>query len=247
MAFSCFSQFPTPQLEWKPESMRYMMCFFPVVGVAVGLLLALWVWICDAVGFGAVLRAAGLVLIPMAISGGIHMDGFADTCDALASNTDPQRRREILKDSHTGAFAVIGVGMYLVAYVAFASEVDAMAQLIPIIVTPVLSRCLSGIATVAFAPGVGKGMLFEFHNSANRRNSFLVLLAMAIACIVVLVAANPFMGFCMTCVALACLAGLYFLSDRTFCGMSGDLAGFFLQMCELALVACIAIAGKAVF
>lgn len=244
MAISTFSQIPVPQMEWKPESMRYMMCFFPLIGVVVGLLLAAWVWLCEVIGFGAVMRAGGIVLIPLAVSGGIHLDGFADTCDALASNSEPARRREILKDPHTGAFAVIGVGMYLVAAFACATEVDAMAYLPQLAVIPLFSRSLSGIATVGFAPGAGKGMLFEFHNSANRRQTLAVLAIMTLACIVFLVVLNPLLGICMAIAAFACLAWLYVVSENTFMGMSGDLAGFFLQICELALLACIVVLGK---
>ena len=245
MAFSTFSQIPVPQVDWKPESMRYMMCFFPLIGVVIGLLLLLWVWICDVAGFQALLRGAGIVLIPMAVSGGIHMDGFADTCDALASNAGPERRREILKDPHMGAFAVIGVCMYFVADLAFAAELDSYAQLLPLIAIPFLSRCLSGIATVAFAPGVGKGMLFEFHNSANRRGELAVLAAMTCAGVIFVMAANPIMGICMACLGLACLGGLRVLSENVFMGMSGDLAGFFLQVCELVLLICIVVLSKA--
>ena len=243
MAISCFSQIPVPQVQWKPESMRYMMCFFPIIGMVIGLLLAGWAWLCAALGFGAILQAAGYALIPICVTGGIHMDGFADTCDALASNSEPERRREILKDPHTGAFAVIGVGMYLIADFALAVEMDAYAYLLLLAATPFFSRCLSGIATVFFAPGVGKGMLFDFHNSANRRGSFAVLIAMALACVIFLLAVNPLIGLCMVAAGLVCLAGLYVMSDRTFMGMSGDLAGFFLQVCELVLFACIVVIG----
>ena len=52
------------------------------------------------------------------------------------------------------------------------------------------------------------------------------------------------MGICMMCVGLLCLGGLYLLSENSFMGMSGDLAGFFLQMCELLLLACIVVVGK---
>ena len=244
IAFSTFSQIPMPNVEWKPESMRYMMCFFPLVGVVIGLLLVGWVWLSNALGFGPILRGAGIVLIPAAVSGGIHLDGFADTCDALASNAGPERRAEILKDSHTGAFAVIGLCMYFVAYFAFAVELDSATQLLPLVVAPFLSRCLSGIATVSFAPGVGKGMQFEFHNSASRRSVLIILVSMTVASAIVLLAANPIMGICMMCVGLLCLGGLYLLSENSFMGMSGDLAGFFLQMCELLLLACIVVVGK---
>lgn len=241
MAFSTFSQVPMPKLEWKPESMRYMMCFFPVVGLLIGLLLVLWMLLCNAVGFGVFLRAAGIVAIPVIVSGGIHLDGFADTCDALASNADAKRRREILKDPHAGAFAIIGMCMYFMTAFALACECGSNAELIPLAVMPVLSRSLSGIATIAFAPGVGKGMLFEFHNSASRRSVLAVLVAIAVACGIVAVAANPLIGACMLAGGLICLAGLYRMSENAFMGMSGDLAGFFLQMCELVLLACIAL------
>lgn len=245
MAFATFSQIPMPKVEWKPDSMRFLMCFFPVVGIVIGILLALWVWLSEVAGFGTILRAAGFVIIPIAVSGGIHMDGFADTCDALASNAEPERRREILKDPHTGAFAVIGVCMYFIADFALATEVDLYAQLLSLTAIPFLSRCMSAIATVAFAPGVGKGMLFEFHNSANRRSDLLILGCMTAACAIFLIAVNPVMGVCMLCVALACLGGLRVMSENAFLGMSGDLAGFFLQMCELLLLACIVVVSKA--
>ena len=134
--------------------------------------------------------------------------------------------------------------MYLIAFFAFATEFNPATQLLPLIAVPFLSRCLSGIATVFFDPGTGKGMLFEFYNSANRRNVLAILVAMTIACAIYLVAVNPLVGICMLCVAAACLVGLYFMSDKAFCGMSGDLAGFFLQICELALLICIVTVGK---
>lgn len=226
--------------------MRYMMCFFPFVGALIGLLVAIWVLLCSLAGFGPVLRAAGIVLIPLLVSGGIHLDGFADTCDALASNAGVERRREILKDPHTGAFAVIGIGMYLVADFAFACELDAMTCLPLLAAIPFLSRCLSGIATIAFAPGVGKGMLFEFHNSANRRNVLAALAVMTAVCTVYLMIANPAIGIGMVCAALLCLVGLYLMSENAFCGMSGDLAGFFLQLCELVMLAVLVIVARVV-
>ena len=48
----------------------------------------------------------------------IHMDGFLDTMDALNSYGSREKKLEILKDSRTGAFAVIGFGLYLVASLA---------------------------------------------------------------------------------------------------------------------------------
>ena len=244
MAFSCFSQVPMPQIQWKPESMRFMMCFFPFIGMVTGLLLVGWAWLCGTLGFGVILQAAGYTLIPLCVSGGIHMDGFADTCDALASNTSVERRREILKDPHAGAFAVIGVGVYLLAYFAFATEFQASMALAHLAIMPVLSRCLSGIATVSFPLSASKGMLADEHESSDKRPVLAALVVLAFACVAALLWFNLVIGVVMTCIAAVCLAGLYVLSRNKFGGMSGDLAGFFLQMCELALLVGIVVVCK---
>ncbi len=245
MAFSCFSQVPMPHVQWKPESMRFMMCFFPFIGIVVGLLVVGWSWLCDTLGFGAVLRAAGFTLIPVIVTGGIHMDGFADTCDALASNSSPERRREILKDPHAGAFAVTGVAVYLLAYFAFATELQPAVAIAQLAIAPVLSRCFSGLATVTFPLSSQKGMLADEHESASKRPVQVALIVFALICAALLVWLNATLGIVMICVALVCFGGLYLLAQRKFGGMSGDLAGFFLQLCELALVMGIVFACKA--
>ena len=103
MAFAMFSRIPMPRIEWKKENMRYMLCALPLVGAAIGLALALWVWVCLRLKIGQTLFAAGIALMPLLLSGGIHMDGFCDTADALSSHQPAERKREILKDSHAGA------------------------------------------------------------------------------------------------------------------------------------------------
>ncbi|MBR6569913.1 MAG: adenosylcobinamide-GDP ribazoletransferase, partial [Clostridia bacterium] len=105
IAFSTYSRIPMPQVEWSDENRKYTMCFFPLIGAVIGLLLGAWLWLCDVLAIGAVLRGAVGALLPLLVTGGIHMDGFMDTMDAMASWQTRARRLEILKDSHTGAFA----------------------------------------------------------------------------------------------------------------------------------------------
>ena len=93
MAFLMFSKIPMPHVAWKDESMRYTLAFFPLVGVVIGALLLVWFWLCQLLGIGSGLFAAGLVLIPLAVTGGIHIDGLVDTSDALGSHADPRFSR----------------------------------------------------------------------------------------------------------------------------------------------------------
>ena len=78
VAFSMFSAVPMPQFAWSARNMRYSLCAFPLIGAVIAL--AQWGWdlLCARLGFPAILRSAGLCLLPVLITGGIHLDGYAD-------------------------------------------------------------------------------------------------------------------------------------------------------------------------
>ena len=125
-----YSRIPMPQSEWTEENMSYAMCFFPLIGGVIGFVT--WVVYQSKLylelnhsGFSDLFWTILLVLIPVVITGGIHLDGFLDTQDALSSYQPKERRLEILKDPHTGAFAVISCVVYFLAYVGIYSSVTA--------------------------------------------------------------------------------------------------------------------------
>ena len=100
VAFAMFSALPVPQPVWNDKNMRYALCAFPLVGVATSLCWWGWSALCGWLGLPMLLRAAGLCMLPAAVSGGIHLDGYADTGDALASCASPEKKKEILDDPH---------------------------------------------------------------------------------------------------------------------------------------------------
>ncbi len=107
VSFSMYSKIPMPQFEWKEDDMKYMLCFFPWIGAVIGGLLWLWSLLCNRFGIGMICYVAIGTLIPLAVTGGFHVDGFMDTMDAFHSYQPREKKLEILKDSHIGAFAVI--------------------------------------------------------------------------------------------------------------------------------------------
>lgn len=242
-AFACFTAIPMPRVEWDGESMRFMMAWFPVVGLAVGALVALWCLASDALGFGAVLRAAGIALVPLAVTGGFHLDGFADVVDAVSSHAEPERKRAILKDPHIGSFAAIGIAAYLVAYFALATEVAPTWQATALLAcTPVMSRCASAWATTLFKGAGEGGTLALFRDSANTRAAVVAAAIAFAAATAFAIWTAPIAGIAMAVATLLCLAATRAFARRQFGGMSGDVAGFLVQVCELALVGCVAFA-----
>ena len=76
IAVAMYSKLPVPRVDWDQKSLSWAMCFFPVVGVVISLLLGGWLGLCAFLGFGPFLRGAGALLLPIAVSGAIHLDGF---------------------------------------------------------------------------------------------------------------------------------------------------------------------------
>ena len=110
VAFAMFSKIPMPRADWTKENMKYMFCFFPFIGTVIGILTMAVAWLGLRFGYEPGFVTVVLVLIPVLVTGGIHIDGLLDTSDALSSWQERSRRLEILKDSHAGAFAVIMAG-----------------------------------------------------------------------------------------------------------------------------------------
>ena len=233
VAFSMFSALPMPQIAWNARNMRYTLCAFPLVGVVIGLACWGWTALCDTLGLPALLRGAGLCILPVVLTGGIHLDGFADTWDALSSHAAPQRKREILKDPHLGAFAAIHLGLYFVASFALWTELPVFRPL-PVVLLFTLSRTFSGLALTLFPLAPGSGLARSFAEAADRRRVRAVLLVLA----VLLTAALLLCGGWGCVLAAAVVFGAYYrMTVREFEGLSGDLAGWFLQTAELWMLA----------
>ena len=236
MAFSMFSVIPTPRVEWSKENMRYMLACLPLVGLVIVAVLWLWLQLCEWLSFGNFLFAAGLTLLPLFVSGGIHFDGFCDTVDALSSHASPERKREILKDSRAGAFAVIFAAGYLLLYAAIASEVERTnAAVLCVGIHHVFARVIGALASAALKTSAEKGTLAMFHDAAQKR-TFVVLLVWAAICAAVLIWLSPVSGAVSVVLSALCFLYIRCMSSRQFGGMSGDLAGYLITLAEIVLL-----------
>lgn len=246
-AFAMFSRLPMPQIRWDEKTTAYLLCAFPLVGLLIGGAELLWLTLTELLGLGQLLRAVGLTLLPPLISGGIHMDGFCDTHDALACHGSPEQRRQILKDPHAGAFAIISAGMYLLAYLGFSSELSAEPAIAGLFALSfVLSRSLSGLVSLAYPRGSGSGLLHTFRSGRQQKAPLIILLLWALLTLMGMLLIYPLFTAALLLAALLCLAALLRLARRAFSGISGDLSGWFLQSAELAMLAALILMTKVV-
>ena len=230
VAFTMFSAIPMPQIPWTRDNMRYTLCAFPLIGAVIGL--ACWTaWaVCGFFGVPGILTGAVLCLIPVLITGGIHLDGYADTCDALASHAAPERKQEILKDPHVGSFAVIRLcGLFVLTLALWTSLPEY--RTLPILLGFCVSRTLSGLAVASFPLAKDTGLAHTFAEAADRRRVRAGLIVLD----VLLCAGMLISGIGGGLAALAAhLVFAYYcdMSKRQFGGLSGDLAGWFLVQAE---------------
>lgn len=242
IAFSTYSKIPMPRVKWEERSMRYSMCFFPLVGAVMGLCSIGVFYGMTMLGFGATARAAVLTILPLLISGGIHMDGFLDTMDAKSSYKSKEEKLAILKDPHIGAFGAICVGVYLVLYLGLMSEMDEK-KIVFLALGYVYERILSGLSVVTFQKAKKDGMAADTAR-ASQQGVRWILLGEGILCAGLYLYLDLWTG--MVCILVGLLVFLYYrlMAYRIFGGITGDLAGYFLQMCELLLLAGIVMKGK---
>lgn len=234
VAFSIYSKIPVPRFNWGSDDMKYHLIFFPWVGAVIGA--AEWGWYKLAFSSNQLFYILIALAIPVLISGGFHLDGFLDSMDALHSYGDRQKKLEILKDPHVGAFAVISFAVYLLLAAAFLSLADESSSkgVICICFTFFISRCLSGLSVIIFPKAKADGMLAA--ESATKKPLFVIvclLLQLILAACVMVWLAGISALITLSAILLSFLY-YYAMSRKHFGGITGDLAGFFVCLAELS-------------
>ena len=228
MCQSMFCAIPCPCRVWDEEARPLMLPMLPLVGLEIGALWVFFGWLTQFLGLPVLIRALILALWPYLATGFLHLDGFMDVTDAVKSCRDLARRREILKDSHVGSFAVIGLCMLLLAQFAVFSSVPGDKNCLILLILPAVSRCCSALAVTALP-----SMSTSQYAAQKKPASHLAVLTGMLCLFVVLgFALCGLCGFAL----IGCIVG-YGLAlrrgYRSLAGMNGDIAGYALTISEL--------------
>ena len=229
MCQSMFCAIPFPFQIWDEKARGKMLLFLPLVGLEIGALWALLAWGCGFLGIPGPVRALFLAAFPYLATGCIHLDGFMDVTDAVKSCRSPERRREILKDSHVGSFAVIYLALVLLSQFALFQAGEGPVWVLALI--PAASRCCSALAVEALPPMSTS----QYAQRKKRKAHIALILAMLLATAAGFLLFGKY-GFSL----VGCVAGYGLAlrrSYRSLGGMNGDIAGYSLTLAELTAVA----------
>jgi adenosylcobinamide-GDP ribazoletransferase len=234
LAFQFLTILPWPRLEVRhPEDFGASMAFYPIVGAALGSFV-LGVYLVGAQVFPDGILRPMLVVLFIVLTGGLHLDGFADVCDGFYAGKTKTDALRIMKDPHLGTMAVVGITSVLLMKVVLLSQLPSTTLYSGLLIFPAIGRggMVWGMWMAPYArPEGGTGETF-FRTLRGHHvwiatvllGAWAVLFAGWPAVILLLLAAGAtkmFVGYC----------------GRRIGGMTGDTLGALNELLELLTLA----------
>ena len=237
MTFGMFCAIPAPKHVWDEDCADLMMPCLPLVGVVIG---AIW-WVASELLLLEWWRApylipqAVLTLVMFFTPGLIHLDGYMDTVDAVMSRRSLEEKIRILKDPHTGSFAVIMIAaLFLMQFASVMSISDGRYIMSYLLLLPiaVISRCCAAMSALCLKPSAHSGYINLYREKSGMKHKAFIAVVAGLAIVFAFfiegiyglsVAAAVVLGY------MASMTGVY----RSMKGVSGDLIGFSIVVSEL--------------
>jgi len=208
--------------------------YYPVVGLLIGLVLLGLEWGASQV-VPTPLTAALLLVALIVITRGLHLDGLMDTCDGVFGGYTRERRLEIMRDSHVGAFAVVGAsGLLILKYGALLSllTLPAAGKQWALLLFPMLSRW-SMVIQIGGFPYVRSQGLGSLLHQGNSQHWLATSVALVLAAVIAVVAGG--IGGIAMLAAVSVLAWLLgWAMARMLGGLTGDTYGATNEITEAA-------------
>ena len=222
--------------EVSPEDLGRSIGYFPVVGLIIGLILAGLNWLLGLFLPPAVVNVL-LIVYLVVISGALHLDGFADTCDGIAGHKTPEARWQVMHDSRAGAFGIVGICLLLLVKYVSLNNVPETSLTATLILMPVVSRWAMVYAIFAYpyARPSGLGKIFKQGTSWPR-----LLMATLISLVVVILAGLAGLAIIL---GLAIMLAIWIMVlimatylKRKFAGLTGDTYGAVNEVAEVGVL-----------
>jgi adenosylcobinamide-GDP ribazoletransferase len=214
---------------------RLGRAYFPAVGAALGFGAGVALLLVSA--FVAPLAGAVAALAVLAaVTGGLHLDGLADTADGLFGGRDRERRLEIMRDPRIGSFGAIALVLVLFLDVAMLASISPARALLCLVVAGALSRwaMLWLVAMLPYVRRQGLGLA-----AAGGHRVFDLALGSLLAALACLLDWRRAL-IAVLLVAVVAI-GLAVFAKKRIGGATGDVYGAAVELCQLAVFVAFAV------
>ncbi len=228
----------TPAAPCTPRERGRSALYYPLVGLMIGVLL----WLLDSVlgHSDAGLRAALLLVVWVLLTGGLHIDGLADSADAwLGGHGDRQRSLDILQDPRSGPAAVMLVTLVLLVKFAALAALLARGAWPALLIAPLLGRAamLGLFLTTPYVREHGLGADSARHLPRRAARYVLAL------CVIAVVLVSGVHGALLLAAAITGVFLLRRMMLRRLGGTTGDTLGATCEITEALVLVVAALAG----
>ena len=213
------------KVNYDPKKLGKSIKFFPLVGLAIGLILYYSSIILVKFSKNNLINALIVIVIELMVVGIIHIDGLCDTFDGLFSYREKEKMLEIMKDSRIGTNGAIILVLYFIAKILFISEIFSI-NLKYLIIYPVLARLATPV-NAAFSDYARKNGMSNFiilQNSAFE-GIFSIILAAALSFLIL-----SFKGFELFLGAFLFIIFFMQFVKKKIDGVTGDTMGAALEL-----------------
>jgi adenosylcobinamide-GDP ribazoletransferase len=214
--------------DWSAGDSGRASVWYPFVGLVIGALTWL-AWMGAMFVFPPFVAGVVTLIIWVALTGGLHLDGLADCCDGLLSSVSLERRLEIMKDPHLGAFGVIGLVLIL------SLKATILASLLPatsfgILLAGSLGRwciLLGGLLPLARPSGMGADF------AAGFQRPFVAWGAIIPVALMLMLGLR---GIMSVLAGIAAAALVLWLAKSRIGGVTGDVFGMIVEVVETVVL-----------
>ena len=203
--------------------------YYPLVGAVIGLLLLVTSYLLHEVHIA--LQALAVLLVWVCVTGGLHLDGLADSADAWAGSfNDAQRALDIMKDPACGPVGVIAlVFVILIKFVCIELLIES-SQFIALLLIPVIARCVPIVlfATTPYVRRNGLGAELSVHKGQFKPWVSVIITAVVLLCL------TPKLGMLLIITMVITIFFLRALMIKRISGMTGDTVGGAIELNEVS-------------
>ena len=234
-AIQFLTSIPIPgKRELSPETLGRATAWFPVVGIIIGLVLAGLNWLLLLILPPALVNTL-LIAALVILTGAMHLDGLADTCDGIAGHKTVEERWKVMHDSRTGAFGVVGIVLILLVKYVTLNNIPPVFMTVVLILMPVVSRwaMVYAIYVYRYARPSGLGTAFK---QATRWPQFVAATIITLAVSVALMPWFSMTGLLIIFSILIITTALAFYFRYKFAGLTGDTYGAINELAEMMIL-----------
>lgn len=214
--------------DWSAGDSGRAAVWYPFVGLVIGALTWL-AWKAAMSLFPPLVGGILALIVWVALTGGLHLDGLADCCDGLFASVPPERRLEIMKDPHTGAFGTIGLVLILLLKAAALTSLTPATSFGILLAASLARGCIlpAGLLPLARPSGMGADFVSGF------RRSFLFWGAIVPLVVALLLGIH---GVLSALLGIGMAALILWFARSRIGGVTGDVFGMIVEVVETVVL-----------